>query len=293
MKTVDIDLFPVDSRGRALPTAERRMLRPRVYINSFPKSGTSMATLPVVHLARPALAEYLWLGSFAGNSWTDLWLPADDIIKRIRAQQGRTFMIGHMGFRPDLEEAFIERGTCMIFVYRDLRDVAVSQTYHIESDDDDRFKHPGKHVYAELEDHDARLMAVIRGIDQFPGVVDRWRYYAFWLTRPWVLPVRYEDMLAEPQEVGERIINYVITRTLQYMGVRGDAFRADNIHAAYRASRDMLMTTEHSSTFRKGRSGEWAREFTPAHVDAFKETDAEQWLVRLGYEESDEWTIPN
>ena len=49
--------------------------------------------------------------------------------------------------------------------------------------------------------------------------------------------------------------------------------------------------TELSKSFRKGVSGEWRNEFKPEHVEAFKETDANGWLVKLGYEENEDWGL--
>ena len=51
-----------------------------------------------------------------------------------------------------------------------------------------------------------------------------------------------------------------------------------------------LMTNK-SQTFRKGLSGEWRNEFKPQHVEAFKRHDVNNWLVKLGYEDSLDWGL--
>jgi hypothetical protein len=44
-----------------------------------------------------------------------------------------------------------------------------------------------------------------------------------------------------------------------------------------------------SPTFRKGQPGEWQHSFTNEHKDLFKEIDKDNWLIRLGYETSQDW----
>jgi hypothetical protein len=43
-----------------------------------------------------------------------------------------------------------------------------------------------------------------------------------------------------------------------------------------------------SPTFRAGKMGEWRTHFTPAHKSMFKEV-AGELLVKLGYEDGDNW----
>ena len=47
--------------------------------------------------------------------------------------------------------------------------------------------------------------------------------------------------------------------------------------------------TDASPTFREGKTGGWREAFTDRHKRLFKESDAGGWLVRLGYEENDNW----
>ena len=99
-----------------------------------------------------------------------------------------------------------------MFVYRDLRDVAVSQAHHILNEDDKRFVHPDKAAYRDLGCFSRVLRAVIEGMGNYPGVVDRWKLYAPWLDREWVCPVRFEDLIGDREGQAERILTYGLKR---------------------------------------------------------------------------------
>lgn len=256
-------------------------LKPRIYINSFPKSGTNLAKLMTLHMAKRQEPLH-WLGSFKYHSWTTEWIPSEKLISVIEGQPEGTWMMGHMGYKPELERAFQRMNTCMIFIYRDLRDVAVSQTYHIENEDDDRFKHLDKKLYMDLPTHEDRIQAVIEGIDKYAGIVERWELYAEWINIPWVFPVKYEEIQADPKEVSSKVVDYVIGRTLKskdgFTFLLGEEYKK-----SIKKSLDLAQTTEFSGSFRKGKIGEWEKEFTQSNLKAFEETGGNIWLERLGY----------
>lgn len=260
-------------------TLETTPLMPRIYINAFPKSGTHLAYLAIAHLAQPQKPTH-HLGSFQDNCWTNRWANVPRIVDILEWQPAGTWVIGHMGYRDEFAEIMQKVGTCMVFVYRDLRDVAVSQTYHIESDDD-TFRHPDKKLFMELGSHEARLKAVIEGHGRFPGIVERWEMFAPWLDCEWVLPVKFEDLRTDQRGCAEKILAYVIKRTAQYADFTPIVY-GENYENMVQWAADKLQTTTHSSTFRKGQIGNWRDEFTPEIRKLFNERN-NGWLERLGY----------
>lgn len=260
-------------------------LQPKIFINTFPKSGTHLANLICQHLAHRQEPQH-WLGTFAGHSWTTEWKDLDPILTVIKGQPAGTWYQGHMGHHDLLEDAFYRNDVAVFFVYRDLRDVAVSLTYHIEFADGETKYHPGKDKFMALANHTERLKYVIKGLDEYSGIIERWKLYAPWLRSPWVLPIRYEDMRENPRGVAEKAISYVIKRTLK--DETSVVLEKNIVDAIVHADR-LLKTNEHSSSFRKGVSGEWGKEFTPELKTLFKEMDDENWIVRLGYEQNEDW----
>ena len=190
--------------------------------------------------------------------------------------------MGHLGYRPSFEKAFEAMGTCMLFVYRDLRDVAVSQTYHIENEDDVRFKHPGKEIYQKMESHEARIQAVVEGIEEYAGIVERWELYAPWLEVAWVLPIRFEDMRTEPKKVAHKVVDYVFQRTMQHNDFLNLMIAEDYKKTIERAIDQMGI--RETGSFRAGRQGDWRREFTPEITESFNNSGGSAWLKSLGYE---------
>jgi hypothetical protein len=268
-------------------TVQGTVIQPRIYVNSFPKSGTHLANLICMHLAARQEPKH-WLGSFAGNSWTTEWIDVQRVLGVIHGQEKGTWYQGHMGYRPEYEMAFNEMNVCMLFIHRDPRDVAVSQTYHIENPDKERACHPDKELYMNMATHEERLLAVIQGVDRFPGVMERWELYAPWLEVPWVLPVKFEDMRQCPQKVAEKAVNYVLKRTSEGTG-EISIFFEDIIVEAINKAYESLGITEYSVSYRKGNVGDWQKEFTPEVKEAFKKSDINHWLTRLGYEHDEEW----
>jgi len=259
--------------------------RAKVYINGFPKSGTHMGYLTVAHITQPQKPKHT-LGTFQDNAWTNRWANIPLSVEILKGQPEGTWVLGHMGYRDEFRKAMEEAGTCMIFVYRDLRDVAVSQAYHIEDDrkngkDMDVLAHPDKELFMSLPSHEARIKAVIEGYDKYPGIIERWEMYAPWLDVDWVQPVRYEDMRMYPREVAEMVLGYVIRRTAHHNGYEPIVVK-ENWDEAVDYSTKLLQTTEYSATYRKGEVGGWKEEFTPALRKIFNKHD-NGWLEKLGY----------
>jgi hypothetical protein len=196
-------------------------------------------------------------------------------------------MKGHAGYREDIADFLYKMGASVVFIYRDLRDVAVSMSYHVIDDDDRNFTHPDKHLYRDLPTQEERIAACIEGIGPYSGLIERWETYAPWLKLPWVHPLKYETMRADPLTASTDLMQYVYKRTGQANGV-SIRLDTDTLKEAAPAMVEAMGHKDKSPTFRKGKAGGWREEFTPALKDLFKRHD-NGWLVRLGYEESEDW----
>jgi len=261
-------------------------ITPRILINSFPKSGTHLAILVTSHLAERQTPQH-WVGTFHDNSWSTDWVDVDYTVGIIKAQPPGTWMNGHLGYKPEIDSALREMGTAVIFVYRDLRDVVVSQVYHIENPDDNLYKHPGKAEFMDLGSHEDRIEKVITGLGKYAGIIERWELYAEWVFNDWVYPVRYEDMIGDREGVASGIIDFVLNRSLRdEPGIK--MLLTSNIHNAFNYAVDIMGRTDLSSSFRRGKVGSWKEEFTDQHKKIFKKL-ADDWLIILGYEEDNRW----
>lgn len=176
--------------------------------------------------------------------------------------------------------AFLCRpGRVNYFIYRDPRDMLVSQVFFAT----DMHEEHGMHeYYKSLPDFDARLKVAITGIDRdglyMVGVKQRYESVFGWLERKDVMCLRFEDlignrdatlnaMLDEVEKTGYRIP----TPRARALSVLADAIRPGK-----------------SRTFRSGQTGGWRGHFTAEHGKLFKDV-AGDLLVRLGYEKDNDW----
>jgi hypothetical protein len=266
--------------AKQVPRAVRRLgateqdyvASPPLLANSMPKSGTHLL-LQVVS-ALPGLQGY---GSFLASQ------PVLPYVERSQAQTVR--MIGrfapgevvgaHMFHHPDHQAALKAMGCTHVFIYRDLRDVAISEAHYLTFMN--RF-HRMHGYFRRLPTMAERIMAAIKGVPRdvwphsYPDIGTRFRSYGPWLREPSVCAVRYEEMVGDKREDVVRRIVRSAMRPDDYART-GEAVTAQAIGA---------IQPEQSHTFRTGRAGGWRNEFTPDHVAAMKAV-AGDLLVELGY----------
>ena len=274
---------------------EHHPFRPKWYLNGFPKSGLHWVSLLMMPLATElpsydVVFDGSWTGTFKHNSWTNEWWDLGRWAYRASLLQPGFFMHTHTGYKPEIEQFLRMSGAAHVFIYRDLRDVVVSQAHHVTSDDDERFIHPGKAFYRQLDTFEDVIKACITGIGPFPGIFDRWELYAPWLDVDWVFKASFDDLKGDILEVCRQLIDYGMHRV-------ADVFEAD-VQLGYEKRTKLAATmalcgtlTHKSSTFREGKTGGWREHFTPEIVDLFKETDSNGWLKRLGYAKDDNWGV--
>lgn len=277
-----------DANLAYLPNGNTVRLMPKLWLTSFPKSGTHLFELVLETFLKPG-SKY-WLGTFSHNSWGVGWKNLHIVDRAMAALTPHHYIKGHVGYRPDIEAAAYKSATSMIFAYRDLRDVAVSQAFHIMSEDERRYRHPGKAAYQKLGGFEEVLLAVIEGLPPYGGLFERFDLYAPWLDRDWVCKVRYEDMRTNRDRAKqiERLIVYVCRMAALAQGVKNYQLDQRAIRALAQKAVQRSRETKRSLTFRKGKSGGWREHFTPQVRDTFKALDP-GYLVRLGYESEYDW----
>jgi hypothetical protein len=231
-----------------------------------------------------------WSGTFTHNSWTANWAPTEKWAYKTSLVQPGFFLYSHSGYSLEVERFLRFLGMAHVFIYRDLRDVVVSQAYHVTAEDDIRFQHPDKELFRSMDSIQDVIKACIVGEDIYAGVFERWELYAPWLDVDWVLKVRFDELLDDTLEVAARLLRYGLDRVSDIFGVHlyinDQVF--DRIAATMVACGNLK---EKSPTFRKGKAGGWKTHFTPEIVDLFKEADTNNWLRRLGYVEDNDWGV--
>jgi hypothetical protein len=166
------------------------------------------------------------------------------------------------------------------FIYRDPRDLLVSQVYYATEIYEDHALHD---YYNRLPNMEARLTAVIQGIYEDekanrPGIAAQYARFTDWLNCPAVMPVRFEDLIQNrPQTIGAMFDH------LEACGYKIPLDRQAAVAQVMQA-----IDPKRSPTFRKGVVGDWRSHFTAEHIRLFKETACDL-LIQLGYEKNNDW----
>ena len=265
----------------------------RFYLNGFPKSGLHLLAQmmsPVATMMPPDWLEAPWVGMFQGKSFTEEMAPIDQVTFGLARTKEGHYMKGHCGYDPDLERYMFYSGIIHLFIYRDFRDVAVSQAFHILSSDNVTRFHPDKYLYKDLGGFDDILSAVINGIDIYPGVMARWEHYAPWLGVDWTLSMKFTVLRNEPVIAAEFIIQHMVDRLTRILRM-GTKIDHEILKLVVVSMSQAGKFRTKSPTFRKGNVGDWKEHFTEKHVEEFKESDVNNWLLKLGFEMEEDWHV--
>jgi plasmid stabilization system protein ParE len=263
---------------------EQRRL-PAVLGNAMPKSGS--------HLIIQVLQGLTRLGPFVNPGMPPVNRAEDNkklsdmaVLSNIRRMAAGDIGYGYVGAQELFVSALTQPGRATIFVYRDPRDMIISQIFYATT------MHPRhwmRSYYSKLPNMEARINAAIQGVSEtgseLTPVRRRYETYLGWLDQPAVLSLRFEDLILERQAALERILDYISARTRLPDG-RASAFKAGR--AACLAALEQAVAPKKSGTFRKGQPGNWREHFTPGNIALFKE-HAGDLLLRLGYEQDHDW----
>ena len=104
-----------------------------------------------------------------------------------------------------------------------------------------------------------------------------------------MLALKFEDMRANPEVNAARIILRLVKTATERLEGNDFGVEMDPEDVKKLAGRMVEATQTPSPTFRKGQAGGWRDEFKPEHVEAFKRSDPDGWLVTLGYEQVEDW----
>ena len=252
---------------------------PAVLGNAMPKSGS--------HLIIQVLQGLTRIGPFVNpgfppvnRSEDNQKLPDQAVLANITRMLPGDIGYGYIGAYHPFIDALTEPGRATIFVYRDPRDMIVSQVFYATQ------MHPGHwmhHYYNEvLHSMEERIDAAIRGVEkqgsELTPVRKRYEGYLGWLEQPGVLCLRFEELILNRDAALNCLLDYIEGRGFAPKRPRPQALQA----------LQEAILPRRSGTFRKGQPGNWREHFTESNKNLFKEL-AGDLLVRLGYEQDETW----
>jgi hypothetical protein len=176
---------------------------PILFGNSFPKSGTHLLTQilqafskigPAVDSGLPAVVMY--------DGQTGEPRSIKTILQELQLFRPGDMGYGHLHAEPELVEILCADSFAPYFILRDPRDVVVSHVYYVTDMEPDHALHP--HYTQQLGSFDERLMTSIRGLPEgrfpFDDITGRFQPYLGWMEQPAVLALRFEELVAAPQD---------------------------------------------------------------------------------------------
>jgi hypothetical protein len=184
----------------------------------------------------------------------------------------------------------LENDVLGFHVVRDPRDICVSGYYsHL-------YSHPADH-WPALADHRQKLQF----LSQEEGLLlemefsrwnfnhmDRWNY-----SNPRILELKMEELIRDPGSLFDGIFRHL--HLLAGPGREPGKVSAATLREIIAANRFSQKAggrqpgkEDVKSHYRKGTPGDWLNHFKPRHIDFFK-ANYNPLLIRLGYEEKEEW----
>lgn len=248
-----------------------------VLVNSFPKSGT--------HLLQQIMAPFPGLTNY---SFFIASVPSRPHINRDCETQTKLIskiipgelVTGHLFYDEQHEGLLADKGVIQFFIYRDLRDVIVSETMYLTYMN--KWHQLHKYFAKQLNNDDQRIKAAITGIKSkkfyYPDIRTRWANYSAWLNSERVFSVKYEELISDGKDA-------VIQKMIEFYQSMSE-LEFDKNKCLERALN--AINPEKSHTFRKGGSGNWKKHFTKEHIYLVKKYVGDI-LVNHGYEENLDW----
>lgn len=203
----------------------------------------------------------------------------DHIVADLRAIPGGVIGWGYVDASPENVAFLCQPERVNYFIYRDPRDMLISHVFFAT----DMHEGHGMHAYYQkLSDFDERLKVAITGIDRdglyMVSVRQRYEGVFQWLEQPSVQCIRFEALINQREATLNQMLDQV-----EKTGYKIPTPRAQAL--------EILTETiqpKKSKTFRSGKSGEWRKYFKAEHKALFKDV-AGDLLVRLGYEQNNDW----
>ena len=203
----------------------------------------------------------------------------DEILADLRHSPSSIIGWGYIEAAPENVAFLCKPDRVNYFIYRDPRDMLVSQVFFAT----DMHEENGMHkYYNSLPDFGERLKAAITGIDRdglhMVSVKQRYEGVFQWLEQKHVMCIRFEELINNRDATLNAMLDEV-ERTGYIIPTPREKALPILVEA---------IQPKKSHTFRSGKTGGWREHFTDEHKKVFKDV-AGDLLVRLGYESNNDW----
>lgn len=281
MKNVRRTLRPYGKTAQAILRWKRFSFNdaPPVFGNSKPKSGSHLLLQILNGFTQIMPYKYVEADPIRTIKKSGERRTESSIATDIRAIKNGVIGWGYVDATPENVAVLCKPDRVNYFIYRDPRDMLVSQVFFAT----DMHEEHGMHAYYKsLPDFGARLNVAITGIDRdglkMVSVKQRYEGVFQWLEQKHVMCIRFEDLINNRDATLNAMLDEVEKTGYKIPTPRGKALSV-LVEA---------IQPKKSHTFRSGKTGGWREHFTDAHKNLFKDVTGDL-LARLGYEKNNDW----
>ena len=252
---------------------------PPIFANSKPKSGSHLLLQVMNGFTQIMPYKYVDADPVRTITYTGRRKTKDEILADLKRTPNGVIGWGYVDATEENASFLTAAGRVNYFIYRDPRDMLVSQVFFAT---DMHGEHGMHDYYNSLPDVAARLKVAITGIDRdglyMVNVKQRYEGVFQWLEQKNVMCIRFEDLIDNRDTTLIAMLNEV-----EKTGYKIPTPREKALSILIEA-----IQPKKSHTFRSGKTGGWTQHFTEEHKKLFKDV-AGDLLVRLGYEKNNDW----
>ena len=273
-------------KSNLLTSLNRNGDRNIVLCNSFPKSGTHL--LYQILYSIPQLSQ--WDDIVSVQSLSGTMNTPSHIRWKLGSAPKDSIVRSHLMYCKEINNIVEELNCKVIFIYRDLRDVAVSHARWVTKEKR-IFLH---NSYKQLSSFEEQLLYSINGIPlgtplgsniSQPDIGTDFSRWKGWINDSNALSIKFEDLVGERGGGDEAKRLSSIERIHDFLNLR------HSTHELKDQFSSSAMNPNDSHTFVKGGKGSigaWKLKFQSIHKEAFKKVAGNE-LIELGYEQDLNW----
>ena len=281
IKTLRRALRPAGKTLQAIARWKRLSFNeaPPIFGNSKPKSGSHLLLQILNGFTQIMPYQYVNADPIRTIEKEGRRKTNEEVLGELKSVPQGVIGWGYIEATPENVAFLCQPNRVNYFVYRDPRDMLVSQVFFAT----DMHEEHGMHeYYSSMPDFGERLKVAITGIDRdglhMVSVKQRYDGVFQWLEQKNVMCLRFEDLIDNRDATLNAMLN-AVERT----GYRIPTPRETALPILIEA-----IQPKRSHTFRSGKTGGWKQYFTDEHKKLFNEVAADL-LINLGYEKTNDW----
>lgn len=252
---------------------------PPIFGNSKPKSGSHLLLQILDGFTRIMPYRYVNAEPVRTITKDGKRKTKEEILDELKSIPNGVIGWGYVDATPENASFLTSSGRVNFFIYRDPRDMLISQVFFAT----DMHEEHGMHAYYKsLPDFGERLKVAITGIEQdglkMVSVKQRYEGVFAWLAQKNVMCIRFEDLINNRAATLSSMLDEV-ERAGYKIPIRREKALSILVEA---------IQPRKSHTFRSGKTGGWKGYFTKEHKKLFKDVVGDL-LIKLGYENGNDW----